>query len=173
MLYVKICNVHRCCTSKFVMNIKICIDSVICFVRQNSTEEPPPVAEPRTIVVAGNVPSISNPFDQLRGHENMRTLNAILVPWLIAEFGNDFASWDHVDVATDMITHVVTKEQLGGYTQRTFAAIVEGRRVQQTAFTKFVLRQAGIFLSFLVSKLQTTCSCSLVNVRQGHHCPSQ
>ena len=70
----------------------------------------------------------------------MTILNVILVPWLIAEYRNDFASWDHVDVATEMITHIVTKEQLGGYTQRTFAAMVDGHRVQQTAFTTFVFK---------------------------------
>ena len=78
----------------------------------------------------------------------MQALNAALVPWLIAQYGIDFSSWDHVDVATEMITHIVTKEKLGGYTARTFAAVVDGHRVQQTGFTKFVLRQAGtsIFL---------------------------
>jgi hypothetical protein len=42
-----------------------------------------------------------------------------------------------------LITLIFTEEQLGGYTQRTFTAIVDGHRAQQTAFTKFVLRQAG------------------------------
>ena len=79
----------------------------------------------------------------------MATLNATLVPWLIAEYGADYASWDHVETATEMITHIVTKEQLGGYTKRTFTAIVDGHRVQQLAFTKFVLRQAGISNLFL------------------------
>jgi hypothetical protein len=76
----------------------------------------------------------------------MTALNANLVPWLIAEYGIDYASWEHVDVATEMITQIVTKLQLGCYTSRTFAAVVEGHRVQQTAFTKFVLRQAGNFI---------------------------
>jgi hypothetical protein len=52
--------------------------------------------------------------------------HANLVPWLIAEYGIDYASWDHADVATEMITHIITKQQLGGYTSRTFAAIVDG-----------------------------------------------
>jgi hypothetical protein len=81
-----------------------------------------------------------------------KALNATLAPWLISEYGmdHDYASWDRVDVATEMITHIITKQQLGGYTSRTFAAIVDGYRVQQTAFTKFVLRQAGnTIFSFL------------------------
>jgi hypothetical protein len=76
----------------------------------------------------------------------MTSLNATLVPWLIAEYGIDYQSWDHVDIATEMIASIVTKLQLGGYTSRTFPAVVEGHRVEQTAFTKFVLRQAGNFI---------------------------
>ena len=78
----------------------------------------------------------------------MTSLNATMVPWLIAEYGIDYQSWDHVDVATEMIAAIVTKLQLGGYTSRTFAAVVDGHRVEQTAFTKFVLRQAGNFIIF-------------------------
>ena len=84
----------------------------------------------------------------------MATLNATLVPWLIAEYGADYASWDHVETATEMITHIVTKEQLGGYTKRTFTAIVDGHRVQQLAFTKFVFAPSRYFQSILVSKPQ-------------------
>jgi hypothetical protein len=69
---------------------------------------------------------------------------------LIAEYGIDYASWDHVDVTTEMITHIIIRQQLGGYASRTFAAIIDGYRVQQTAFTKFVLRQADNFI-FLFS----------------------
>jgi hypothetical protein len=56
----------------------------------------------------------------------MQALNANLVPWLIAEYWIDYASWDLVDVATEMITHIITKQQLGhlgGYTWSTFAAL--------------------------------------------------
>ncbi len=76
----------------------------------------------------------------------MTSLNATLIPWLIAEYGVDYQSWDHVDIATEIIASIVTKLQLGGYTSRTFVAVVEGHRVEQTAFTKFVLRQAGNFI---------------------------
>ena len=95
---------------------------------------------------ADYVPTGTNPFQKLRGHENMTSLNATLVPWLIAEYGVDYQSWDHVDIATEMIAAIVTKLQLGGYTSRTFPAVVEGHRVEQTAFTKVVLRQAGNFI---------------------------
>jgi hypothetical protein len=73
----------------------------------------------------------------------MATLNASLVPWLIANTKLIFASWDHVDAPTEMIAHIVTKEQLSGYTECSFPAIFDGHRVQKTPFTKFVLRQTG------------------------------
>ncbi len=86
----------------------------------------------------------------------MTSLNATLVPWLIAEYGNDYVRWDNVGVVTEMITHIVTKLQLGGYTLRTFAAAVEGHLVEQTAFTKFVLRQANNFIFFVSVPFDTT-----------------
>jgi hypothetical protein len=65
----------------------------------------------------------------------------------------DFARWGHIDTATEKITHIITNEQLSGYTERSFPAIVDGhrvaRRVQQTAFAKFVLRKTGKFYVFL------------------------
>jgi hypothetical protein len=38
----------------------------------------------------------------------MATLNSIIVPWLIAEFGIDYADWDNQKTATAMIA-VYTK----------------------------------------------------------------
>jgi hypothetical protein len=121
---------------------------LILFVHQTEDYHPPPPppALAADISKTDLVPTGTNPFDKLRGHVVMQALNAALVPWLIAEYGIDFASWDHVDVATEMIAQIITKQQLGQYTLRTFAAIVKGYRVQQTAFTKFVLRQAGNFI---------------------------
>ena len=75
----------------------------------------------------------------------MATLNSILVPWLIAEFGIDYADWDNQKTATAMIAHVIMTEQLGGYTARTFPEMIDGYRVQQVAFTKMVLTQIGNF----------------------------
>ena len=71
----------------------------------------------------------------------MATLNSNLVPWLIAEFGIDYADWDNQKTATAMIAHVIMTEQLGGYTARTFPEMIDGYRVQQVAFTKMVLTQ--------------------------------
>ena len=79
----------------------------------------------------------------------MQTLNSILLPWLIAEFGIDFASLDNTEVATEMIAHIIMKHELGGYTKSTFPAIIEGCAMQQTAFAKFVLRQLGNSIHFM------------------------
>jgi hypothetical protein len=46
----------------------------------------------------------------------MATLNSIIVPWLIAEFGIDYADWNNQKTATAMIAHVIVTEQLGGNT---------------------------------------------------------
>ena len=117
-------------------------------MHQTEDSQPPPPVPAADPTPADNVPTGTNPFLKLRGHENMASLNATMVPWLIAEYGIDYPSWDHVDVATEMIAAIVTKQQLGGYTSRTFPAVVDGHRVEQTAFTKFVLRQAGNFIFF-------------------------
>jgi hypothetical protein len=37
-----------------------------------------------------------NPFKLLKKHATMTNLNAHIVPWLIAEFGQDYADWDNV-----------------------------------------------------------------------------
>ena len=101
----------------------------------------PPIHQPT------NTPS--NPFDRLKNHTTMATLNSIIVPWLIAEFGIDYADWDNQKTATAMIAHVIMTEQLGGYTERTFPAKIDGYRVQQVAFTKTILQQIGNFCDLL------------------------
>ena len=61
------------------------------------------VTPPSMIHQPTNTP---NPFDRLKTHTTMATLNSILVPWLIAEFGIDYADWDNQKTATAMIAHV-------------------------------------------------------------------
>ena len=79
----------------------------------------------------------------------MQTLNGFLLPWLIADYGIEFASLDNTDVAAEMISHIIMKNELGGYTKSTFPAIIEGHAMQQTAFAKFVLRQLGNSIHFM------------------------
>jgi hypothetical protein len=38
-----------------------------------------------------------NPFERLKNHPTMTTLNAHIVPWPIAEFGLDYADGNNVD----------------------------------------------------------------------------
>jgi hypothetical protein len=109
---------------------------------QTVTDEAPP-AERAPKGGPSPIRSSTDPFEVIRGHVPMQTLNASLLPWLIAEIGIDFASLDNHEAATEMITHIITKHELGGYTTSTFPAIVEGHGMQRTAFSKFVLRQLG------------------------------
>jgi hypothetical protein len=76
----------------------------------------------------------------------MTTLNSNIIQWLIAEYGINYADIDNHKTATAMITHVVVTEQLGGFTERTFTALIaDGYRVQQSNFTKSVLKQIGMY----------------------------
>ena len=102
-------------------------------MHQTEDSQPPPPLPAADTTPADIVPTGTNPFLKLRGHENMAALHATLVPWLISEYGIDYQSWDHTDMATEMIAAIVTKLQLGGYTSRTFPAVVDGHRVEQTA----------------------------------------
>ncbi len=88
-------------------------------------------------------------FDCLKGHTSMATLNSIIVPWLIAEYGIDYADFNNHKTATAMIAHVIMTEQLGDYTKRTFPAMIYGYRVQKLAFTKMILQQIGIYCALL------------------------
>ena len=72
----------------------------------------------------------------------MTAINAAVIPWLIAKYGIYYADWDNVDTATHMLTHVITSQQLVGYTERTFPAAINRHRVEQVAFSKYVLRTA-------------------------------
>ncbi len=105
-----------------------------CFVHQIEESPPPPPAPAADPLNALLVPSGTNQFEKLRGHCKI-----------------EYAIWDHVDVATEIITHIITKQQLSGYTLCTFAVIVDGYRVQQTALQSLICAkhwQAGhsIFL---------------------------
>ena len=84
----------------------------------------------------------------------MQILNAALLPWLIAEYGIDFASLDNQEFDTEMITHIITKHELGGYTTSTFPAIVEGHDMQRTAFSKCVLRQLSNSFVFMYRNMK-------------------
>ncbi len=61
----------------------------------------------------------------------------------------NYADVDNHKTATAIIAHVIMTEQLGGYTERTFPAMIDGYRVQQLAFTKMILQQIGIYCALL------------------------
>jgi hypothetical protein len=49
-------------------------------------------------------------------------------------------------------------EQLGGFTELTFPALIDGYCVQQLAFTKMILRQIGIYCDLLFEIIQQLIS---------------
>ena len=85
----------------------------------------------------------SGPFARLQKNTTVASINAILVPWLIADFGMHYADADNVETATHMLTHIIISQQLGGYTASTFTAAIDGQRVEQVAYTKLTLKTAG------------------------------
>ena len=96
----------------------------------------PPTQIPTTAPVA-------NPFEILKTHTTIQTLNFCLVPRLIAEFGIDHTDYDHYKTATIMIAHIIMSEDLGCYMQDSCPDTIKVYRFQQLAFTKFMLRQLG------------------------------
>jgi hypothetical protein len=114
-----------------------------------------------------------NPFNRLRTHTAMSSINAAVVPWLIAEFGIHYGDWDNVETAMPMITHVIVSQQLGGYTARTFPAAVDGHRVEQVAFTKFVLRTAGNSCVALSQNDVQPLTLAASEISESQHGPSQ
>ena len=114
-----------------------------------------------------------NPFNCLRTHATMISINSTLVPWLIAEFGIHYGDWDNVETAMPMITHVIVSQQLGGYTERTFPAAIDGHRVEQVAFTKFVLRTAGNSCVALSENDVQPLTLAASEISKSQHGPSQ
>ena len=74
----------------------------------------------------------------------MKTINSELVPWLIAKEGFNFADRDNVETVTEMLTKIIIAKELNGYTAKTFAQSIEGKRVEQAKFSKHVLKTVGM-----------------------------
>ena len=88
-------------------------------------------------------PPVANPFEILKTHTTIQTLNFYFVPPLIADFGIDRADYDHYKTATIMLEHIIMSEDLGCYMQDSCPDTIKVYHVQQLAFTKFMLRQIG------------------------------
>ncbi len=73
----------------------------------------------------------------------MKTINSELVPWLIAKEGYNFADRDNIEMATEMIANIIILKGLNGYTAKTFPLTIQGKKVDQTNFTKHVLKTIG------------------------------
>ena len=78
----------------------------------------------------------------------MRIINSWMCPWLIAVYGKNFSDTDNADAAMEMLTDVIVKHEIGGFTAATFAVAVAGHRMELLAFSKFVLKRVGKFPFF-------------------------
>ena len=87
--------------------------------------------------------STENPFAPLESNVPMKTINSKLVPCLIAKEGYNFADRDNIETATEMIANIIVCKELNGYTAKTFTLAIEGKKVEQTKFTKHVLKTIG------------------------------
>ena len=126
----------------FYITIDYSLTQLIALWSQTPDAVPPP-ASPNWPAPSPAFTAKPNPFACLKTHPTMAAINSAIIPWLIAEYGIYYFDWDNADTATLMIAHVITSQQLGGYTERTFPEAIDGHRVEQVAFTKFVLRTAG------------------------------
>ena len=61
-------------------------------------------------------------------------INTWMCPWLIAVYGKNFADQDNAEAAMEMLSDVIVKYQIGGFTAATFAEAVEGNRMELLAF---------------------------------------
>ncbi len=99
-------------------------------------------------------PCKPNPFDRLRNHNTMAAINAVMVPWLIAERGIYFGATDadnlNLETAMEMMPKIVMSKQLSCFTEHTYSMAVDGHRVEQVGFTKFVVRTASKYSGLLL-----------------------
>jgi hypothetical protein len=98
----------------------------------------------RSVSPAPSLDPAVNPFEPLQQNVPMKTINSELVPWLIAKEGFNFADRDNVETVTEMLTKIIIDKELNGYTAKTFAQSIEGKRVEQAKFSKHVLKTVGM-----------------------------
>jgi hypothetical protein len=77
-------------------------------------------SDPYPGIPVPELPSDANPFDRLRGNSVMKTINADLVPIMIATEGLDFYDRNHTEKAAYYIVNIITTHELGGFTTETF-----------------------------------------------------
>ncbi len=79
----------------------------------------------------------------------MKTINADLVPIMIATEGIDFFDRNHTEKAADYIANIIASHELGGFTTDTFPRALRSRKLDLTHFTTKVLANIGEFLHAL------------------------
>lgn len=94
-------------------------------------------------------PTISPPAIQgtltqaLKSNRAMRTINAELVPLMIALEGPDFYDKGVAEQAAEYISDIIMAKQLGGFTSDTWPRYIHGKKVELMEFTSKVLENIG------------------------------
>ena len=73
-----------------------CLTVLIFVLQSDELQQPPRSVQPTPT---------TDPFEIFKTHPTMQTINAHLVPWLIAEFGTEYADFGNNKRATAMIAH--------------------------------------------------------------------
>ncbi len=97
-----------------------------------------PEYSPSPVSPAPSAASTENPFAPLESHVPMKTINSKLVTWLVAMEGYNFADRNNMKIATEMIVNIIVRQELKGYTAKSFPLAIKGGKVEQTKFTKHV-----------------------------------
>ncbi len=79
-------------------------------------------------------------FNLLKGNVIMKSINAELVPIMIATEGTDFYDKNRTEKAADYIANIIAAKEIGGFTSDTLPRAMRGRKVEMTAFTTKVLK---------------------------------
>ena len=72
----------------------------------------------------------------------MSAIKKAVTPWLIIEYGINYADWNNVDTATLLLVHASVSQQLGSYPVSTFPAAIDWHNIKQVAFTNFIFASA-------------------------------
>jgi hypothetical protein len=90
-------------------------------------------------------------FNLLKGNVIMtrKSINADLVPIMIATEGTDFYDKNHTEKAADYIANIIAAKEIAGFTSDTLPRALRGRKVEMTAFTTKVLNNICAYLFLL------------------------
>jgi hypothetical protein len=73
--------------------------------------------------------------------------------WLIAVYGKNYADFDLVDVASEVVQEVIIRHEICGFTAETFKATLYGNHMGMLRYTKFVLQRVSKVFNLSSSSL--------------------